>query len=71
MRLYLSPLQHRGNYTSFGRHFTEPEIIDAVAELTVQVMKDGDMLADMCCGPNTFVPAVKNLGKARKIQVMS
>jgi len=69
MRLYLCPLQHGDNYTSYGRHFTDDSIVKEISFMILGLMEDGDLVVDMSCGQNTFVPKVKELCRNRSIKV--
>lgn len=60
---YLGPIFHGDRYTSFGRHFTKPDIMDKVIEEVMKYLAHGDMIVDMTCGANTFVPTVKRMAK--------
>lgn len=68
---YLGPLCHGDRYTSFGRHFTKPEIMDRVVERVMEYIADGDIVIDMTCGANTFVPAIKKRAKEKGGKVLS
>lgn len=68
---YLGPLCHGDRYTSFGRHFTKPEIMDRVVERVMEHIADGDIVVDMTCGANTFVPAIKKKAKENGGKVWS
>lgn len=59
--MYLNPLLQRTRYTSYGRHFSNLDVLQTVAELTVALMAEGDQLVDMTCGRNEFIPLVKKL----------
>ncbi|GMH33686.1 hypothetical protein BSKO_01520 [Bryopsis sp. KO-2023] len=56
---YLGPILHGDRYTSFGRHFTKDEVMSKVVDQVISHAAHGDMIVDMTCGANTFVPAVK------------
>ena len=46
-------------YSSYGRHFTKPHLLQTVAQLLIPYLLYGDTVVDFSCGANTFVPAVK------------
>ncbi|BBN00574.1 hypothetical protein MPTK1_2g00350 [Marchantia polymorpha subsp. ruderalis] len=54
LKIYLAPLLHGTRYTSFGRHFTNPEKLKEIIERIHWYIDDGDMVVDFCCGANDF-----------------
>jgi hypothetical protein len=46
-------------YSSYGRHFSQPPLLQAVAEILEQFMRPNDVVVDYSCGANEWVPMVK------------
>ncbi|CAE6227507.1 unnamed protein product [Arabidopsis arenosa] len=54
LEIYLSPFLHGMRYTSFGRHFTNPEKLKEIVERLHWYVENGDTVVDFCCGSNDF-----------------
>ncbi|KAK9268634.1 hypothetical protein L1049_000391 [Liquidambar formosana] len=54
LKVYLAPFLHGMRYTSFGRHFTKVEKLEAIVEKLHWYVQNGDMIVDFCCGANDF-----------------
>ncbi|XP_019092074.1 PREDICTED: protein ENHANCED DOWNY MILDEW 2-like [Camelina sativa] len=54
LKVYLAPFIHGARYTSFGRHFTNPEKLQQIVDRLHWYAEDGDMIVDFCCGANDF-----------------
>ncbi|KAG7538033.1 Zinc finger PHD-type [Arabidopsis suecica] len=54
LKVYLAPFLHGARYTSFGRHFTNPEKLQQIVDRLHWYAEDGDMIVDFCCGSNDF-----------------
>ncbi|KAL3696213.1 hypothetical protein R1sor_010289 [Riccia sorocarpa] len=59
LRVYLAPLLHGARYTSYGRHFTNPDKLKEIIERIHWYIDDGDMVVDFCCGSNDFSTLLK------------
>jgi hypothetical protein len=46
-------------YSSFGRHFSRTQLLQAVAEILEHFLRPNDVVVDYSCGANEFVPLVK------------
>ena len=55
----VTDLEHVCRFTSFGRHFSDGEILNFVADKLVPFLLDGDILIDFSCGRNEFLPLVR------------
>lgn len=66
---YLGPLFHSGRYTSYGRHFTRPSILQKVVHQLLDFITDGDLIVDFSCGENTFIREVKKQCKGLRVSV--
>ncbi|CAD5334289.1 unnamed protein product [Arabidopsis thaliana] len=53
-KLEISPFLHGMRYTSFGRHFTNPEKLKEIVERLHWYVENGDTVVDFCCGSNDF-----------------
>ncbi|XP_027127604.2 protein ENHANCED DOWNY MILDEW 2 isoform X1 [Coffea arabica] len=54
LRVYLAPFLYGTRYTSFGRHFTKVEKLQAIVDKLHSYVADGDTVVDFCCGANDF-----------------
>ncbi|CAI9088304.1 OLC1v1022604C1 [Oldenlandia corymbosa var. corymbosa] len=54
LKVYLAPFLYGPRYTSFGRHFTKRDKLQAIVDKLHYYMEDGDTLVDFCCGANEF-----------------
>ncbi|KAL3503571.1 hypothetical protein ACH5RR_038020 [Cinchona calisaya] len=54
LKLYLNPFQHGMRYTSFGRHFTKVDKLQAIVDKLHSYVVNGDTIVDFCCGANDF-----------------
>ncbi|XP_038688579.1 protein ENHANCED DOWNY MILDEW 2 isoform X2 [Tripterygium wilfordii] len=54
LQVYLAPFLNGPRYTSFGRHFTKVDKLEAIVEKLQCYVEDGDMIVDFCCGANDF-----------------
>jgi hypothetical protein len=45
MRVYLAPFLHGSRYTSFGRHFTQPDKLRQVVERLLPYIDDEDVVS--------------------------
>ncbi|XP_006279466.2 protein ENHANCED DOWNY MILDEW 2 [Capsella rubella] len=54
LKVYLAPFLYGARYTSFGRHFTNPEKLQQIVDRLHWYAEDGDMIVDFCCGANDF-----------------
>lgn len=54
LKVYLAPFLHGMRYTSFGRHFTKVDKLQAIVDKLHWYVNDGDMIVDFCCGANDF-----------------
>ena len=59
-RLFAGPFLHGPRYTSYGRHFTNPQLLNAVARRIEPYVDDGDAIVDFCCGANHFSKLAKH-----------
>ncbi|CAD7704478.1 unnamed protein product [Ostreobium quekettii] len=67
MLCYLGPLLHPGRYTSYGRHFTLPNILAAVVHRLMDYLAVGDQVVDCSCGSNAFIAQLKSLCEGKEI----
>ena len=48
-------------YTSYGRHFTQPEYLKEVNRRLMPFVRPGDTIVDFSCGENTWMPMLKEM----------
>ena len=69
MRVSCAPfLQSR--YTSFGRHFTKPDILRQIAYHAIRHLKPDDLIVDFSCGANEFIRILANFCKGHSLKVI-
>lgn len=56
-------------YSSFGRHFSNRQLLYAIANVLEQYMRPYDCIVDFSCGANDFVPIVKDVCFANGYEV--
>ncbi len=52
------------SYTSYGRHFTLPYLLEEVNKYLLPFMLTGDTVVDFSCGYNVWLPMLKRMGLA-------
>lgn len=56
-------------YSSYGRHFSRPQLLQAVAEILEMFLRPNDVIVDFSCGANEFVPLVKRWAARNGLKV--
>lgn len=69
LMLIMAPYIFSGRYSSYGRHFTHPTLLQQVTNRLVPLLRNGDCLVDFSCGKNEFIPMVKEAARQDGIVV--
>ncbi|CAD7704649.1 unnamed protein product [Ostreobium quekettii] len=67
LQSYLGPLLFSRRYTSYGRHFTIPEVLDEVVRQLLKHIAVDDQVVDFSCGSNAFIALLKTLCEGKEI----
>ncbi|BDA49308.1 probable histone-lysine N-methyltransferase, H3 lysine-36 and H4 lysine-20 specific isoform at N-terminal half [Coccomyxa sp. Obi] len=59
LRMVLAPILHGERYTSYGRHFTLPPLLEEVNRYLMPFLRLHDTVVDFSCGYNVWVPMLK------------
>lgn len=59
LRVAFAPFNFSCRYTSYGRHFTRPSVLQDVSNRLALFLRHGDTAVDSSCGANDWLPSVR------------